>query len=69
MAKPGKPKLTAYQRVKRAALKGRGCYLTFDECLSLYAFDTAFRDRADMDELDWKSLDDPTSFKKPAARP
>jgi hypothetical protein len=34
--KNAKPRPTAYERVKRAALEGRGCHLTFEECHALY---------------------------------
>lgn len=53
-----RPKLTVYQRVERAARAGRGCRLTAEDCHKLYDKDEAFRDRADMDDLNDQGIKD-----------
>lgn len=49
MAKPTR-KLTPYQRIVRAANRGTGCRLSYDDCHDLGVMDDAIFTRAQIDD-------------------
>lgn len=55
MTEPEK-ELSVYQRVKHAALQGRGIRMTWQECLDLYAGDNSFSDMADAQDHEDEAL-------------